>query len=425
MNDEIIATLLEWNPWFENSIPETLVGYQRDYDIVSYMAIPEIKILEGVRRSGKSTLLYQVAYHALGEGNKVLYINFDDEILKSYTLSEIYYAFQQYSKIDYLLIDEIQQCHDWVPTIRKYYDRKELKQIWITGSNSSMISKEYAELLTGRNLKLNITPLSFSEFLRFKKITKFKPPISKQRESQVKRMFSEYLNMGAFPAISLREVYQRELLNNYFEDFIYKDIAKRYDVNISKLKDLVIYLATNSTKLISYRKIAKFLGLHPNTVSDYISHMKEVFLFSEVYKYDYSLQKQYAGEKKLFIIDTGLANSISFRFSEDKGRMLETLVYRHLIRLGYDVYFHKDKKECDFIIKRDLDIVQAIQVCCSIKDPKTKEREIAGLTDAMQAYNLKYGLLLTFDETDNVKLDVSDDNAEIAIRPVWHWMLDA
>lgn len=129
MNDEIISTLLEWNPWYENNVPNSLVGIEREYDLTSYLSIPEIKILEGVRRSGKSTLLYQIADHAIKIGKKVLYINFDDELLRKHTLSDIYYAFLQRESVDYLLIDEIQQCDDWVPFVRKFYDRKELEQI--------------------------------------------------------------------------------------------------------------------------------------------------------------------------------------------------------------------------------------------------------------------------------------------------------
>ena len=140
MSEEIIAALFEWNPWLEGDFPDELLGIDRDYDIISYLKIPEIKILEGVRRSGKSTLLYQIAKDGLEHGKKVLYINFDDEILKQHSLSDIYYTYLQHGEIDYLLIDEIQQCSEWVPFVRKFYDRKIFDQVWITGSNSSLIT---------------------------------------------------------------------------------------------------------------------------------------------------------------------------------------------------------------------------------------------------------------------------------------------
>lgn len=423
MSSEIISTLLEWNPWFEGEVPASLVGIQRDYDVMAYLAIPEIKILEGVRRSGKSTLLYQIVQHATQQQKKVLYINFDDDLLQQHSLADIYYAFLQYSQVDYLLIDEIQQCRDWVPTVRKFYDRREIEQIWITGSNSSLISKEYAELLTGRNIKIAISPLSFSEFLRFKSIGNSQLPLSPQRRAEVIKQFNDYLTTGAFPAIALRPVFQRELLNNYFEDFIYKDIATRHTVNITKLRDLALYLATNSAKLFSYRKVAHALGLHTNTVNDYISHMREVFLFDEVYKFDYSLKSQYLTEKKVYMIDTGLANTVSFRFSEDKGRMLETLVHSQLKRLGHEIYFHRDKHECDFIVKQGLDITQVIQVTCSLADPNTRERELAGLQDALRVYPQAQGLILTLDEEENASVTVDGKQQDVIIQPVWQWML--
>ena len=338
-------------------------------------------------------------------------------------MSEIYYSFLQHSTIDYLLIDEIQQCSEWVPFIRKFYDRKELEQIWITGSNSSMIKKDYAELLTGRNIKLKISPLSFSEYLKFKEINEFTLPVSKTRESQIKKLFTDYLKIGSFPAIALREVYHRELLNSYFEDFIYKDIATRHDVNTQKLKDLAIYLTTNSTKTFSYRKIASILGLHPKTVNDYVTYMAEVFLFDEVYKFDYSLKKQHTSDKKIYMVDTGLANAVSFRFSEDKGRMLETLVYAQLKRKGFDVYFHRDKKECGFVIKDGLDITHAIQVTCSLKDPKTRQRELDGLIDAIKIYQPEKNIILTLDEETNEDIKINNKKYTIQIIPAWKWML--
>lgn len=424
MSDAIISALLEWNPWLEAGVPEELVGIRREYDLIAYLSIPEIKILEGVRRSGKSTLLYQIVHHAVAHGKSVLYVNFEDELLKTYSLSEIYYAFLQRSSIDYLLIDEIQQCKDWVPFIRKSYDRRELEQIWITGSNSSLIKKEYAELLTGRNIKLTIMPLSFSEYLAFKDLKQIKLPVSKPRESQIQHFFTEYLHTGAFPGIALRPVFQRELLTSYFEDFLYKDIATRYDVNPAKLKNLAIYLATNSTKTVSYRNIANVLGLHPNTVGDYIAYMNEVFLFDEIHKFDYSLKTQYSNNKKIYMIDTGLANAVSFRFSEDKGRILETCVYLHLKRLGHEIYFHHGKKECDFIIKKGNEITQVIQVTTSLADPDTKNREYAGLLEAMETFQLPSGLILTLEESGTSEHLVNDRANQITVKPVWKWILE-
>lgn len=423
MKDAILTALLEWNPWIENEFPAVLFGIARDAPLLTYLALPEIKILEGVRRSGKSTLLYQVAAQGVADGKRVLYINFEDEVLRHHTLSDIYYAYLSRSKVDYLLLDEIQHCSDWVPFVRKFYDRKQLDQIWITGSNSSLIGKEYSEVLTGRNIKLRIMPLAFSEYLRFTGYSSLQFPLSSELAVDVKKSFENYLTFGAFPAITLRSVYQRELLTNYFEDFLFKDIATRHDVNTSKLRDLAIYLVTHSAKIVSYNNLSKALSLHPTTVSDYVSYMKEVFLLDEVYKFDYSLKKQYVNDKKIYLVDTGLGHAVSFRFSDDRGRMLETVVYQALKHQKKEIYLHREKKECDFIIKEGLDIVQAIQVTHSLADPQTKAREIAGLVEAMKTYHLKEGTILTSDETDVFSVDLDGVSCTVLVKPVWKWLL--
>jgi predicted AAA+ superfamily ATPase len=424
MNAEILKALSDWNPWFEGRFPDELRGYTRDYNILEYLKIDEIKILEGARRVGKSTLLYQAIEHLLAAKHKVLYINFDDAELNKYPLKTIVQTYQEAGDFDCLFLDEIQHCSDWVHYVRNIYDRKEMQQIWITGSNSSLIKKEYKTLLSGRNITLHISPLSFKEYLTFKHCDYTSKILSTRKEIEIKQHFENYLNFGGFPAISLREVYQKELLINYFEDFIYKDIATRYSVNTTKLKDLGLYLATNSTKVISYRNVAQSLNLHVNTVTDYLSYFREVFLFSELYKFDYSLKQQFGSEKKVYCLDTGLAAAVSFRFSDDRGRMLENLVYNQLKRRGYEVYFHKTKKECDFIVKKNLEITQLIQVCNHLENSETRHREIQGLVDALSVYREATGLILTADELGEAEVLIESEKHIIKILPIWKWLLE-
>ncbi len=414
MHSEILKALHDWNPWIDGVFPQELGGFARDfYHLEQYLQIPEIKILEGARRTGKSTLLYQIIEKVLRKGNEVLYVNFEDEILKKYTLQEIISAYKIESSVKNLFVDEIQNCKDWVAFLRKAYDRKEINQIWISGSNSSFIKKEFATLLTGRNIAIKVFPLSFAEFVQFKSIV---GPFSTEKEILIQQAFSQYLNFGAFPAVVLRSVLQKELLINYFEDFIYKDIAFRHDVNLIKIKELGIYLATNVAKSFSYRACANALGMHANTITDYCSYFYEIFLFYELYKFDYSLKNQIGTDKKIYIVDTGLGRAVSFRFSEDMGRGLENIVCNELRRRGLEIYYHKQKFECDFLIKKELQIVQAIQVSLSLNDPDVKEREMRGLLEAMETYGLKSGLILTLEE-DGIQ------EGGILILPIWKWLL--
>lgn len=424
MNNEILKAILDWNPWITGRFPQELRGYTRDYNILGYLKLDEIKILEGARRVGKSTLLYQVIEHLIAENAKVLYINFDDAELSKYSLKAIIDTYLEHgAALECLFIDEIQHCQDWVHCVRNLYDRKEAKQIWITGSNASLIKKEYKTLLSGRNITVPVYPLSFSEYLRFKHCDLPQSGLSTKKEIEIKRHLMSYLTLGAFPAVTLREVYQKELLINYFEDFMYKDIATRYSVDAIKLKDLGTYLASNSGKFFSYRKVAQSLGIHVNTLRDYFSYYQEVFLFRELYKFDYSLKGQFGSEKKIYCLDTGLAAAISFRFSDDKGRMLENLVHNELRRRSYEIYFHKGKKECDFVIKENLEITQVIQVCHTLFDSETKYRELEGLKEALEAYPQAEGMIITADESGEEKITVGDTQRIIKIEPVWKWLL--
>ncbi len=227
------------------------------------------------------------------------------------------------------------------------------------------------------------------------------------------------MEMGAFPAVVLRPVLQKELLISYFEDFIYKDIASRHEVNLTKIKELGVYLATNSAKSFSYRGCATALGMHPKTIMDYCSFFFEIFLFHELYKFDYSLKNQIGSDKKIYIADTGLASAISFRFSEDHGRILENAICNELKRCNKEIYFHKQKYECDFLIKTELKISAAIQVTKSLAYPDVKQREMRGLLEAMQTHHLDEGIILTMDEEG---LEIQDDK-QIKIIPAWKWLL--
>src|SRR5579872_7099505 len=146
MKTAIIQALMDWNPWLTGEFPLELLGYTRDYHLIDYLKVSEIKIIEGARRVGKSTLLYQVMSFIAKKSKKILYVNFEDEILKKYPLAEIVYAYLEQAEVDYLFVDEIQNCVDWVSFVRKMHDRKEIQQIWVSGSNSSLIRQEYATL---------------------------------------------------------------------------------------------------------------------------------------------------------------------------------------------------------------------------------------------------------------------------------------
>jgi uncharacterized protein len=418
---EIYKTILDWNPWFEeNQVPDDLLWIRRDIDILWYLDFKEIKILQWARRTGKSTLIYNVINNVYKHNKNLLYLNFDDEILGKYDLQEIVEKFMEKRDVEYLFLDEIQNCKNWAPYIRKMYDTKKLKQIWITGSNSSLIKKEYSSLLTGRIITLNINWLNFWEFLRFKnnEVKNIYLLSSKQLVS-IKRWFKEYLDYWSFPEIALRKSNKKELLINYFDDFIYKDIVWRYNVNSTNIKNLAFYLLNNNSKLFSYRKLAKALDLNFETLSDYLNYFYEIYLFNELKKFDYSYKKQLIWAKKIYSLDTWFVN-LWFAFSENKWRILENLVFIELKRRWLDVFYHKEKNECDFVIQEKWKITEAIQVSYSLNDLDTKQREVNWLIEAMIIHKLEEWIILTYEE----EYEIPDYVFKIKVIPIWKWLLN-
>src|SRR3990167_306445 len=208
MSDSILTAIYDWNPWLKGDFPDVLLGYKREYNLLNLLQIPEIKILEGARRTGKSTLMYQIIEHLHKQRQQVLYINFDDGELRKHDLKDIFYVYQRQEPIQYLFLDEVQHCSNWIHFVRKLNDTKQIEQIWVSGSNSSFIKKDYKTLLTGRNITLDIFPLSFKEYLHFNQQGQASLPLSSNDEATVISLFQRYLEFGAFPAVALRKVYQ-------------------------------------------------------------------------------------------------------------------------------------------------------------------------------------------------------------------------
>ncbi|MDD3175479.1 MAG: DUF4143 domain-containing protein [Candidatus Nanoarchaeia archaeon] len=187
------------------------------------------------------------------------------------------------------------------------------------------------------------------------------------------------------------------------------------------LKELAKYLLSNVGKEFSYNKLKKSLDFGSlNTVKNYISYLENSYLIFSVEKYDNSLKKQLIANKKVYSIDTSFINNVSFKISEDYGRILENVVFIELKRREKEIYYHKDNKECDFVIRDGLNIVEAIQVTKNLSSEETKKREIEGLIEAMNKYKLKNGLILTDDEENEFIIE----NKKIIVKPIWKWLLE-
>ncbi len=390
------------------------MGISRDIKYNKYLKTKQICVISGIRRSGKSTLLAQFSK----KFKNFYFINFDDERLVNFTIEDfrtLMLVFQERYKSKVIFLDEIQNVKGWEKFVRRIYE--EGYKVFVTGSNAKLLSSELATHLTGRYIKLELYPFSFKEFLQFSKIDYQKK--TSANKAKIFKEFKKYLKEGGFP--EYLKFNDTEYLKRVYDDILYKDLLVRFKVKeVKAFRQLASFLFTNFTKEISYNSLKNILGFKSSTsVKNYIEFMQESFLIFELYKYDFSLKKQFVSDKKIFNIDNGLRNAVAFYFSEDRGRLLENLVFIELKRRGQEVYYYKNKGECDFIVRDKSKIVSVIQVSQIIEKNLNEDREINGLMEAMAQFKLKEGIILT----ENQEQTIRKDKVVIRLIPVWQWLL--
>jgi predicted AAA+ superfamily ATPase len=236
-----------------------------------------------------------------------------------------------------------------------------------------------------------------------------------------KKAFNDYLDSGGFPkAVSLDAELRRQEIIMYYETIILKDIVARYNLkNYDSVKKVAHFLVSNIGKPYNLNKVRIALNLSYDLVHKYFEYLKDTFLIFEIYQYNHSLNKQFANRQKVYCIDNGILANTAFRISEDYGRYLENVVFIELMHRNHEVYFHQEKKECDFVIKEGLQIIQAIQVSRSLYAEHTYKREMEGLLEAMNTYGLNEGMLLT----ENEESETTFEGFKITVQPVWKWLL--
>ncbi|OGC08955.1 AAA family ATPase [candidate division WOR-1 bacterium RIFCSPLOWO2_12_FULL_45_9] len=389
-------------------------GVKRGVDFQKHLKTNQITVISGIRRSGKSTLLFQFSK----EFERFYYVNFDDERLVDFTLEDFDTLMLVFHKLYHsrvVFIDEVQNVERWELFVRRIYE--EGYKVFVTGSNAKLLSSDLATRLTGRYFKIELYPFSFKEYLNFEKVDYGKKDTLTR--SKILRNFSDYLTEGGFPEyVRHREA---EFIKRIYEDVLYKDLLVRFKVKETKsFRELAGFLFSNFTKELSYRSLKNFLGFKSITsVKNYIGFMQESYLIFELLKYDYSLKKQFVSDKKIYVIDNGMRNAVAFSFSEDSGKMLENLVFVELKRRAKEVYYYKGKKECDFIIREKGKITEAIQVTQRI-EVDNETRELGGMSEALERFRLKTGLIITEDQAGEKKIG----SKKIKIMPAWKWLLE-
>src|SRR3989344_585718 len=418
--------------WKEFDIPKALeramsVDVNTDFIIT----------ITGTRRAGKTyfcfRLISQLLEKGISKGN-ILYINFEDNKIlgaESKDLDKLLETFFELSLINkkqkiYLFFDEIQTVKNWDSWARTINDTRKDIQIVLTGSSSKLLSKDISTKLRGRVLNHEIFPLSFKEILNWKNVRYDLKNVSYSKDRiEIKKLFFSFLNNGGYPAIISQDLQKENILQSYYDSMIFKDIIERYKIeDVNKLKALGSMLFESVSKEMSYSKLANKLNsigfkTSKNTVIEYLSYFEDAYLFFQNLKYEYSLAKQLGSIKKIYCIDNGLLNTVSFKFSDDFGKLLENMVFIELRRRNEQVYYYRKNYECDFLIVKKNKVSSAIQVTKKLDDDNEK-REINGLLEVMNEYKLKNGILLTEDQEEEKIIK----GKKIRIIPVWKWLLE-
>jgi len=421
--------LVFWNPWWQNSADlfENLQNRNALEDIKPLFARKEVTSITGVRRSGKTSLMYLLIQHLLKtqKPETVMYVNLDDPAFKDSTLDEIFEAYKELMPFKgkrYLFLDEIQNNENWEQWLKKCYDSFQDIKIVISGSNSSLLQTEYSTYLVGRSLSYEVFPLSFPEFLQFKdvKIANYADLIA--NKSLIKNLLEEYFKFGGFPEVVMEndENMKFTLLKEYYNAIVFRDVIARYEIRErKKMERLGVYLLTNIANMLSGRSLEKTIGLNVHTIQEYLDDLEEAYLVFFVNHFSYSLKSQYTYPRKVYCIDLGMRGAISFRFSADLGRLLENMVFLKLRSMG-EVYYWKDgKTDIDFILKKGEDITALYQVCYTLDDLKTRKREEVSLIETMEHFKMDYGYIITWDHEEVIKNDVGT----IEYLPLWKWIL--
>ncbi len=388
--------------------------------ILSFVHLKLPIVITGVRRSGKSTLL-KIIKDKLGLKQKdYLYINFNDERLTNFSVEDFQkildFANEQDYKEDYcLLIDEIQETIGW----EKWVDRiREKHQMFITGSNARLLSKEISTTLTGRSISIEIYPFSFKEYLKARKVDIANWSLNLKVQSKIRKEFLEYLFLGGMPKVVMDK--DKRLLQENYENIIYRDIIKRFNQNLEKpIKEISNYLLSNTSCELSIRSLSKTMQIkNLSTMKTILDSFEKAFLFFFINKFDYSIKKQIQNPRKVYCVDNGFVNEGGFKFSDNQGKMLENLIFLELKRCVNEVYYFSENKECDFLIMKKGKINGAIQACYIMNDAN-KDREINGLLGAMSKFNLKDGLIIT----NNQEEEFTRNGKKIIVIPAWKWIL--
>lgn len=418
-----------------NELRQVLYDNQKDierYDVFTReknLDIFPLQVFVGVRRSGKSFLLFQRIRQLLQEGHgwdDMLYLDFEDARLEGFSSEDFNLILEchqeMYGKRPKLFLDELQNVEGWQKFARNLADKK--YHVFITGSNAKMLSKDIMSALGGRYIPVEVYPFSFREFLSYSQVPFDEPSlIATESKARFMKAYREYIAWGGLPE-SIKLPVKRSYLSSVYQKIYLGDIVQRNGISNPKLLQLLIKkLAESVMRPVSYTRLSKILSsvagrISVPTVSSYVSYAEDAWLLLRLR----NIASAFAEKESLckyYFIDNGL---LSLQLLNADTALLENAVALSLFRkYGHDldderVFFYHANIEVDFYIPED---ELAVQVSYSIVDEQTKTREVGALSKLPNAYPCRRRVIVTYEEEDVI----TDQFGAIEVIPAWKWLL--
>ncbi len=424
--------LTDWNFWGSYDIDYL----DRDYSLQEFVGEGRALILFGVRRAGKSYLAYGYLKRLIERGldpKETLILNFEDPRLSGIESRELIRVYEEYMKLTgakrpIVVLDEIQSIEGWERFVRYLLEVKRTK-VLVTGSSSKLMGEEYATLLTGRHLSIEVLPLSFREFLRFKGLEIRSEAEAMKERTRIRSLLDEYLEYGGFPEVVLQSsrTVKEELLRTYFRDIVTRDVAMRYNVRrIRKLESLARIYVSNAATIVSMRKLSKSLGIGLRTVERFSEYLETARVVRFLKRLSPKAKEVERSRRKVYTIDVGFHTKVGLPTTSNLGRIVENVVFLQLSRryepneaLFY--YLTSDGREVDFVIKEGRDIAKLIQVTYYLReeDPKQFSREVGSLVRASKELRCRKAILITMDQEGLIE----EKRVEVRVISLWKWLL--
>ncbi len=420
-------SICSWNPWWAQKMPPSLIGIRRDIteDIIKSLGTPHIKDIIGVRRCGKTTILYQVADYLISEGlqaKDIMFLNFDDPSINAASFPDLQREiFKINPDTSHIFLDEIQQKEGWERWVRTLYDTKKFQRIFISGSSASLLSQDMGRVLTGRHITFRATPFSFMEYLKKIGWEDLSPDFLAYNKDKLLHYLNAYLEAGGFPeTIGLDDFGRKLVLTSLYNDILARDISSRYGASFDITDKICRFMLTNPGALYSGNSVAQATGTAAETAEKYIGYLKESLLIHELPIFSFKLKTQFKQNKKTYPVDTGIRNAVCLRFSNDTGRLAETIVFLEMRRRNLEVYYWKSQEgyEVDFVIKEGQRVAELIQVAWDVRNDATRKREERALESAMEELNVDSGMILNEDEEKSLE----KNGKIIKYMPMWKWL---